>query len=86
MEKVEVQRTVEFLSDVYEGICEGDATITMQQQLTELYRVIRSLMDATSATEDQDLKVLLASLEYRARRYNRRVKNGWECGVELAEQ
>ncbi len=41
MEKVEVQRIAGFLSDVYEGICEGDDTVTMQQQLTELYRVKR---------------------------------------------
>jgi len=43
----------------------------MQQQLTELCRVIRLLMDETFKTEDRNLKVLLASLEYRARRYKR---------------
>ena len=38
----------------------------MQMQLTELYRVIRLLMDETFKAQDQ---VLLASLEYRARWY-----------------
>jgi hypothetical protein len=32
-----------------------------------LYRVIKRLMDATFATQDQGLKVLPASLEYQAR-------------------
>jgi energy-converting hydrogenase A subunit M len=47
MEKVEVQLIAGFLSDVYEGICEGDDTVAMQQQLTELYRVIRLPMNET---------------------------------------
>ena len=41
----------------------------MRLHLAELYRVIQRLMDATSATQDQGSKVLLASLEYRARTY-----------------
>lgn len=41
----------------------------MQQHLTELYRVITLLMDETFKTEDQNLKVLLAHLEYRARQH-----------------
>ena len=47
----------------------GDEVPTMHTQLTELYRVIRLLMDETFEAPDQDLKVLLASLEYQARRY-----------------
>jgi hypothetical protein len=69
MEKVEVQQIAHFLSDVCEGIYGGDTIPTMQQQLAEFYRVIQRLMDATFKTQDQDLKVLLASLEYRARQY-----------------
>ena len=38
-------------------------------QLTELYRVIQRLMDERFQAPDQDAKVLLASLEYRARQY-----------------
>jgi len=39
----------------------------MQRQLTELYQAIKLLMDETCQAQDQRLKVLLASLEYRAR-------------------
>jgi hypothetical protein len=40
---------------------------TLHLHLTELHHIIRRLMDATFATQDQDLKVLLAGLEYEAR-------------------
>ncbi len=39
----------------------------MHAHLTELWHLIKRLMAATFVTEDQDLKVLLASLELRAR-------------------
>lgn len=44
-DKVEV--IAGFLNDVWEGICEGEDVGTVQMQLTELYRVIRLLMDET---------------------------------------
>ena len=46
----------------------------MRLHLTELYRVIRRLMDATFATQDQALKVLLAALEKRAREYKQQIE------------
>ena len=58
--KTEIQQIAAFLNDVYEGICEGDEEAAMRLHLTELYRVIKRLMDATFATEDRSLKVLLA--------------------------
>ena len=67
MDKVEIKQISEFLSDVYEGICEQDPPHIQQMQLNELYRVIKKLMDETFKTNDQRLKVLLASLEYKAR-------------------
>lgn len=63
MDKSEVRRIVAFLKDVQEGLCEGDEAVTMQAQLTELYRIIKRLMDATSATKDQGKKVLFAALD-----------------------
>ncbi len=60
MDKAEIQQIVIFLNDVHEDICEGEVSL---MQLTELYRVIRLLMDETFKAQDQDLKVLLASLE-----------------------
>ena len=68
MEQAEVDEIRDFLSDVYEGICEDDGPRAMQLHLTELYRVIKLLMDETFKTKDQELRVILASLEYNARR------------------
>lgn len=67
MDKTEIQQIATFLNDVHEGSCERDGEAATHLYLTEPYRVIRRLMDATSATDDQDLKVLLAHLELRAR-------------------
>jgi len=66
MKKAEIKQISEFLSDVYEGICEQDAPGIQQMQLNELYRIVKRLMDETFKTKDQQLKVLLASLEYKA--------------------
>jgi len=68
MEKAEIKHIADFISDTWEGICGGDEPTTMQLQLTELYRIIKKLMDATYQTKDQQLKVLLATLEYKARK------------------
>ncbi len=68
MKQAEIKAIGDFLSDVYEGICEGDETTTMQQQLTELYRVIKRLMDLTSKAPERE-KQFFAMLEYNARQY-----------------
>jgi hypothetical protein len=74
MDKAEIKQVADFLNDVYEGLCEGDEEAAIRLHLTELYRVIKRLMDATFVAQDQDLKVLLASLEYRARWYKQQIK------------
>jgi hypothetical protein len=74
MDKTEIQSIGPFLSDVSEGILEGDEAATTQQELTELYRVIELLMDETFKTEDQSLKVFLAHLEYWARQYKQEIE------------
>jgi hypothetical protein len=71
--KMEIIQISDFLYDVYEGLCEGDEPVTMWLQLTELYHVIKGLMDATFETKDQGLKVLSATLEYRARICKQRI-------------
>ncbi len=68
MEKAEIQRIGKFLTEVYEEI-EGDDPVTMRLHLTELYRVIRILMDGAYKNKDQGLKVLLATMEYKAQKY-----------------
>ena len=42
--------------------------------LTELCRVIRVLMDEKTDTDDQDMIVALASLEYAARKQKRAIE------------
>ena len=69
MEKVEIKQIADYLKDLEEGLYEWDYRgITTQGQLTELYRIIKRLMDATYETKDQQLKPLLATLEYKARK------------------
>ncbi len=64
MEKAEVKRIGDYLKDLEESLAlesyQGTAI-----QLTKLYNIIETLMDATFKA-DQDLKVLLATLEYKA--------------------
>ena len=69
MEKVEIKRIAEYLKDLEEGLYEWDYRgITTQGHLTKLYGIIKRLMDATFETKDQELKPLLATLEYKARK------------------
>ena len=69
MERAEVKEIADYLKDLEEGLYEWDYRgITTLGDLTELYRIIQALMDATSETKDQDLKVLLAFLEWKARK------------------
>jgi hypothetical protein len=68
MEQSEIDEIRAFLSDVYEGICEDDGPTALRLYLDKLYATIKLLMDETFKTKDQELKVILASLEYNARR------------------
>ncbi len=51
MDKTEVQQIAEFLIAVRAGLCEGDGDAALRLYLTELYRVIQRLMDATFAAQ-----------------------------------
>ena len=67
MVKAAIKRIPDYLKDLEEGLYEWDYRgITMQGQLTELYRIIERLMDATFESKDQDKRVLLAALELKA--------------------
>jgi len=74
MKKAEIKAIGDYLKDVHEGICEWDGTAPMQRYLYELYRIIERLMDATFKTKDKQLKVLLATLEYKARKYKAEIE------------
>jgi len=69
MERSKIKRISDFLSDVYEGICEQDAPYMQHRQLNELYRVIQTLMDEVAKTKDEKHAVFLAYLEKRAIEY-----------------
>jgi len=48
VEKAEIKRIAEYLKDLEEGLYEWDYRgITTQGHLTELYRIIKTLMDET---------------------------------------
>ncbi|MFH1882579.1 MAG: hypothetical protein ABIL62_07715 [Planctomycetota bacterium] len=60
MEKAEVKQIADYLKDLEEKLVKWDSRgITTQGQLTELYRIIKRLMDETFKTKDQKLKVVL---------------------------
>ena len=68
MEKVEIKAVADYLKDLEEGLYKWDYRgIMTQGHLTKLYEIIRQLMDATFKA-DQELKPLLAALEYKARK------------------
>ena len=69
MEKGEIKQIGAYLKDLEEGLVEWDYRgITTQGHLTKLYGIIEQLMQATYETKDQQLKLLLATLEYKARK------------------
>jgi len=68
MKQAEIKAIGDFLSDVYEGICEQDSPDTQRLQLNELYKVIKRLMDLTSKAPERE-KQFFAMLEYNARQY-----------------
>ena len=70
MEKGEIKQIADYLKDLEEGLYEWDYRgITTQGHLTKLCSIIERLMQATFETKDQELKPLLATLEYKARKY-----------------
>jgi hypothetical protein len=67
MEKTEIKSIADYLKDLEEGLYKQDYRgIFSRQKLDELYSVIPKLMDATFKAKDKKLKVLLATLEYKA--------------------
>ena len=69
MEKAEIKAIGDYLKDLEEGLYEWDYRgMTALYRLPELYRIIKLLMDETFKAKDKQLKVLLATLEYKARR------------------
>ncbi len=69
METAQIQRIREYVTELEEGLYEWDYRgLPTLGNLTELYRIIEQLMKATSKEQDENQRVLLAALEYKARR------------------
>ena len=69
MKKAEIKAIGDYLKDLEEGLYEWDYRgMTALYRLPELYRIIKLLMDETFKAKDKQLKVLLATLEYKARK------------------
>ncbi len=69
MEKAEIKQIGGYLKDLEEGLYEWDYRgMTALYRLPELYRIIKLLMDETFKAKDKQLNVLLATLEYKARK------------------
>ena len=69
MERGEMKAIADYLGDLEEGLdlldYQGPSTLG---DLNRLHVIIAHLMKVTFETEDQGLKALLATLEYKARR------------------
>ena len=69
MDEAEIQRIREYVTELEEGLHKWDYRgMTTLGYTTELHRIIESLMRATFEAKEKETKVVLASLEYRARR------------------
>lgn len=68
MKRAEIKHIADYLKDLEEGLVEWDyRCLPTLGHLTELYKIIKALMDAAFKTQRPVIKVLLASLEYKAR-------------------
>ena len=69
MERDEIKQVADYIKDLEEGLgtwdYQGPSTLG---GLNRLHVIITHLMKATYETEDQELKPLLETLEYKARR------------------
>ncbi len=65
----ELQEIIDFVNESTEALYEydGDAD-TWQIELAKLHDIIVSLMDASAQSRVEDYRVLLASVEYKARK------------------
>ncbi|MHC4439761.1 MAG: hypothetical protein ACYS3S_20585 [Planctomycetota bacterium] len=69
MERDEIKNIADYIKDLEEGLDVWDyRVLTLHGYLNKLYEIIKQLMDVTFKTKDKQLKVLLATLEYKARK------------------
>ena len=69
MIKSEIQQTVAYIKDLTESLYEwDDGVISWQIELPKLHETIAGLMQASAESDDADKRLLLAKLEYEARK------------------
>jgi hypothetical protein len=69
MEKTEIKRIADYIEDLEADLGERHyREIIAQRHLTKLHLTIERLRDTTFKTKDRQLRALLATLEYKARR------------------
>jgi hypothetical protein len=69
IERDQIKFIADYVKKLEEDLVEWDYDhIAMQTELPYLHQIIQRLMDATYKTDDQQLKPLLATLEYKARK------------------
>ena len=68
MDKNFIQSTATYLQEVEDTLVTGTTSVTMHLYMGSLSSHIQELMDKTYNTKDQDEKVILATLEMRARK------------------
>lgn len=69
MQKAGIKHIADYIKDLEEGLYEWDYRgLPTLGDLNWLYEIVRRLMYAAYNTDDQELKPILASLEYKARK------------------
>ena len=68
MDKDFIQSTATYLQEVENTLCTGTTSVKMHLYMASLSSRIQELMDKTYQTKDQNEKVMLATLEMRARK------------------
>jgi len=72
--KTEIDQIKSLIADAHEALSVGGYSKTLPVHLTELHRIIKTLMDETADTDDQDMIVALSTLEYAARKQKRAIE------------
>jgi len=76
MERAEIKQIADYIKDLKEGLDLWDYQgLPTLGDLNRLHVIITHLMKATYETEDQELKPLLATLEYKARMCKQCIEN-----------
>lgn len=75
MNSKEITEIKSYLDELEANLMEQElGSVDMQICYSDVYKLIERLMEATFQCQDQDRKVLLAAIEYKARRCYEHIK------------